>query len=291
MRLIIGANGLLGRRLGISFNNTKDAWIGTFNKRQEHGLLPLNITNPQDVEGFFLKIRPSTIFLCANLAGGVDFCEKNPDKGKYFYLEGTKLIGSNAQKTGATLIFISTDYIFDGTKGPYKEDDHPNPLNVYGRLKLEAEEWIRKNLKKYIIVRTTNVYGWDPQTVTPNYMMQLYRCLKQGNPFSAASFLWGNPTYAPDLAQAIAELVRKNANGTFHIVGKSLSNRYEWALKACKAFRLDASLISEIKEPSLNMVPRPLKSNLNTDKFRKMFSTVLHNLDQGLELMRNEILQ
>lgn len=289
MYLIIGASGLLGKQISLLFTKNNSNWIGTFNKRQKPGLLPLDITESARVQDFFLKIKPSYVFLCANLTGGVDFCEKNPEIGKRFYIEGTKLVGKNCLNCGSTLVFISTDYVFDGAGGPYRENDNKSPLNIYGRLKLEAEEWIQANLKKYIIIRTTNVYGWDPQTITPNYMMQLYRSLERKAPFNAASFLWGNPTYAPDLARAAIELAENNAAGIFHVVGKTFINRYDWAIKACKVFNMDSSLIKEIKEPSSNMIPRPLKSNLDTKKFISMYTTELHDLDHGLELMKNEI--
>jgi len=288
MYLIAGANGLLGNRLAAALEKRKIAWQGTYCRRPAPGLLPLDITDPGSVDGFFSKSRPEAVFLCANLAGGVDFCQKNPQIGRKFYVDGTKAVAAKAKDAGAVFVFVSTDYVFDGTKGPYREDDRSCPLNLYGGLKLEAEEWIKSNLKDYLIVRTTNIFGWDPQTVTPNYMMQFYRSLKQGNAFNAPSFLWGNPTYAPDLAEAIFELTEKKARGLFHVVGSSFINRYDWAVQAAKIFGFDVSLVKEVKEPAPNMIPRPLRSNLDSSKFRSLYKTPLRDVTQGLESMRKE---
>jgi len=286
--LIIGANGLVGRRLGRFFSERGDSWMGTRNKRGETGLLELDITDSAGLAALFFRVSPRAVFACANLAGGVDFCERNPEAAAAFHLEAVKNLGGFCGDKRSTLFFISTDYVFDGTKGPYKEDDEANPLNVYGKLKLEAENWIKTNLDRYVIVRTTNIYGWDPLTATPNYMMQLYRTLTSGKVFDAPSFLWGNPTYVGDLALALAELLDKGANGVYHIVGSSFINRFEWAIEACGVLEFDRSMVREIKNPPQTMIPRPLKSNLDTSKFGRAFKTVLHDSRTGLKFFKSD---
>ncbi|MFA5317250.1 MAG: sugar nucleotide-binding protein, partial [Dehalococcoidales bacterium] len=198
--LVIGANGLVGRRVLSMLKAKGKSVSGTYNRRAEGGLIPLDITDAASLRRIFKDLAPRQVYLCANLSGGVDYCEKNPAQARRFYYDATVNVGNLCGGSGASLIFISTDYVFDGANGPYKEEDGKDPLNLYGKLKLEAEEWIRGNLEKHIIARTTNVFGWDPQTVTPNYVMNLYRTLKSGKPFNAPSYLWGNPTYAGDLA-------------------------------------------------------------------------------------------
>lgn len=287
--LVIGANGLVGRRIGNILSGRKIDWMGTCNKRNEDGLRQLDITDSSALAAIFQESAPKVVFLCANLAGGVDFCEKNPKAAEDFYLNAVKGLGKLCRGCGVSLVFISTDYVFDGTGGPCKEEDRKNPLNLYGRLKLRAEDWIQENLKEYVIVRTTNVFGWDPLTVTPNYMMNLYRTAKAGKPFNAPSFLWGNPTYAGDLALALIELSSKKAFGVFHVVGSSFVNRFNWALEACNALGLDRGLVKEVKDPPANIVPRPLKSWLSTEKFRSSYETVLHDLNTGLGYISEEM--
>jgi dTDP-4-dehydrorhamnose reductase len=174
--------------------------------------------------------------------------------------------------------------VFDGKNAPYNEEDKTNPLNLYGKLKLDSEKWITNQVSKQLIVRTTNVFGWDPKTATPNYMMNLYRAIEENKQFNAPSFLWGNPTYVDDLSSAIIELCEKEMTGIFHVVGSSFINRYDWALKACEIAGWNKSLIKEIIDAPENMVPRPLKSNLSTDKFRNLCKTKLNDVNKGLEL-------
>ncbi len=289
--LVIGANGLLGRKVVQVLTSGNIDWIGTYNNRPEEGLIRLDVTDQQQLSNTLSEISPDAIFNLSNLAGGVDFCENNAEKATGFHFEPNKIIAEHCKRTKIPMVYISSDYVFDGTKPPYKEDDKPNPLNLYGKLKLQTEDYIRKTLQDFLIIRTTNIYGWDPKTVTPNYMMGLYKTIKDGRNFNAPSFLWGNPTYAGDLASAIVELYQKKAKGVYHVCGSSYVTRYEWAKEACRILGLDEKLLNEVKEPSANSssVPRPLKSCLSIDKFRETYKTTLHDLTGGLSQMKSNM--
>jgi dTDP-4-dehydrorhamnose reductase len=289
--LVIGANGLIGQRISRVLDERGISWAGTCHRRPAAGLVACDIANPDDVRRLAGSLRPQVVFHCANLAGGVDFCESHPDAASAFHGDATRRLGSWCAQIGATLVFFSSDYVFDGTQPEYREEDAPNPLNIYGRLKLDAERWIQAHLGAFVILRTTNVFGWDPQTATPNYIMAMYGALKRGQPFRAPSFLWGTPTYVGDLAEAAVELIDRGARGVFHVVGSSFVSRFQWALEACRILELDASLVEELAQPSPQMVPRPLRSRLCTDAFTRRYETPLHDATSGLELMKEDALQ
>lgn len=280
--LILGATGLVGRAIGRQLND-KCEWSGTYFRRWESGLLKLNVTSADSLREVFDRVRPSYVINCTSLAGGVDFCESNPKLATQLYLGANILAGGLCNEYDARMVLISTDYVFDGKNTPYQEDDKPNPLNVYGRLKLEAEQWLRSHVFKHTIVRTTNVFGWDPETVTPNYMMSLYRAIKANKQFRAPSFLWGNPTYVDDLASAIIELCSTKIDGVFHVVGSSFISRFDWAIKACQATGWDESLVVEVSNIPDNTAPRPLRPNLDTRKFRRLCQTKLSSVDDGIK--------
>ncbi|MFC1941146.1 SDR family oxidoreductase [Chloroflexota bacterium] len=286
--LVLGANGLIGRVVGKQLEG-KCKWFGTYYKREEPGLINIDITSDDSLKEIYDEVKPDCVINCANLAGGTDFCESHPDLAERFHLKANISIGELCEKHDARMVLISTDYIFDGENPPYQEDDEPNPLNAYGRLKLEAEKWLINNVTKHTIVRTTNVFGWDPNTVTPNYMMNLYRAIKDNKQFRAPSFLWGNPTYVGDLASAIIELCSIEMNGVSHVVGSSFINRYEWTIKACRIADWDKSLVVEVNNIPDNVVPRPLKSNLDTRKFRSLCQTKLRNVDDGIKAFLEEM--
>jgi dTDP-4-dehydrorhamnose reductase len=288
--LVLGANGLVGSRLGAALTGRSLPWLGTCWPGPVEGLRPLDITDAGAVASWLEEIRPGVVYHAANLAGGVDFCESHPRQAAAFHLEATSRLGDLCARLGATLVFISTDYVFDGTSGPYREDDPKNPLNHYGRLKLAAEEWLGQHLERRVIARTTNVFGWDAATKTPNFVMGMYRALSEGRGMKVPSFLWGNPTAVGDLAEALVELATREAFGVYHLVGSSFLNRLEWARRACAVLELDATLLTEVAEPPAGMVPRPLRSWLATDRFRNAFTTPLHDVEFGLACMRRDML-
>ena len=282
--LIFGGNGLLGKSFMELFNYSKNYSVKSTSRSPTKDQITCDILDKKSIEKCFRKTTPDIVINCTNLAGGVNFCEKNPDISNKFHFEANKNISSLAKKYNSTFVLISTDYVFDGKKGPYKEDDPKNPLNVYGHHKLAAENWISKNIEHYIIARTTNVFGWDPTTKTPNFVMQLHFNLTKGKTVKVASFLKGNPTYVDDLTKTISKLIELDKSGIYHIVGSSNIDRYSWALKFCELFSFDKSLITEIKEIPNGMTPRPLISNLATDKLNNDIGHYLSPVDKGLQL-------
>jgi dTDP-4-dehydrorhamnose reductase len=287
--LILGANGLIGQRFVRLCKEKGIDYVGTRYTREGEGLIPFNQLEFARIPVFFDEVSPTVVVNSIGLAGGVNFCEENPGIGRKYHVDATKVMVDWCRKTGAVFVYISTDYVFDGKNPPYKEDDKTNPLNLYGELKLEGEQYIRANLERYVIARTTNVYGWDPETRTPNFLMYLYQTLAEGKSFKAPSFLRGNPTYVRDLAKAILELIDKKKYGLFHIVGSGYINRYDWAIKFCQLAGLDREKIIEVKNPPEDIVPRPFESNLNTGKVRKILETKLHGIDEGLQLLLEEM--
>ena len=213
--LIFGGNGLVGQSFKKLFNQSGDFRIYITSRTPKKGDIYCDILNDYNIKSCFNKTSPDIVINCTNLEGGVDFCEKNPKLSKRFHLETNKKLGLLAQQNKAIFILISTDYVFDGTEGPYKENDIKNPLNTYGRHKLEAEHWIEKNNINFIIARTTNVCGWDPYTKTPNFLMQLYFNLSKGKSCSVPSFLFGNPTYVDDLTSSIYDLLKLKKTGIY----------------------------------------------------------------------------
>lgn len=287
--LIIGADGLIGRACSQEIGKGHN-WIGTsYPEKELQGFTSLDITSSCEIERVFKRVKPTCVVHCANLAGGLDYCEKRPDLAKKFHFEGTVNIGRQCLEYKSKLVFISSECVFDGKRELYKEEDDVNPLNVYGKWKAESEKWIRQNLKDYIIARTMSVYGWDPKTVTPNAIMKVYFSILKKEEISISAFRRGNPTYVKDLAKAIAELALAESRGIFHIAGRSFVGRYEWLKKACDVLGWDASFLIPRKEPLTNNILRPLRVNFNTDKFQSEFTVKLHNLEESLNLLKQDV--
>ena len=284
--LIFGGNGLVGKSFKELFDQVGNFKTYITSRTPENNEIVCDIFDNESIKSCFKTSSPDIVINCTNLAGGVDFCENNLELSKKFHFEATKKISTLAEQYNASFVLISTDYVFDGTKGPYKENDTKNPLNSYGKHKLQAEQWIEKNNKNYVIARTTNVCGWDPNTKTPNFLMQLYFNLTKGETCYVPSFLRGNPTYVNDLTSAIYDLLKLRKIGIYHIVGKSNIDRYSWALKFCTNLDFDKNLIKEIKIVPDNITPRPLTSNLDTEKLKKHLGYKLSTVDQVLDMFK-----
>lgn len=288
--LILGANGLIGGQFVKLCNEKGLDYVGTRYSRAEGEFREVNFQEPGMLEAVLDEVSPSVVVNCVNLAGGVNFCEENPGLARTLHVDSVKVLVDWCVRKGTAFVFFSTDYVFDGKNPPYREDDETGPLNLYGKLKLESELYIKEKMERYIIARTTNVFGWDPDTPTPNFLMYLYQTLGEGKPFKVPSFLYGNPTYVGDLVLSVHELLENGNFGLYHIVGSGYIDRYDWALKFCDMAGLDREKIVEVKEPPKRMVPqRPLLSHLNTERVSKVIKTKLHGVDEGLQLLVNQM--
>lgn len=289
--MILGANGLIGRQFARLCDEQNIPWVGTRYSREANGLIHFDLMELDRMPAVLDDVSPTVLINATGLAGGVNFCQDNPGTGTVYHVESTKVMADWCKKNNAAYAFISTDYVFDGKNPPYKENDPVNPLNLYGKYKLQAEQYIRTHLERYVIARTTNVFGWDPLTQTPNFLMFLFQTLAQKDTMKVPAFLYGNPTYAGDLAAGITDLIQKENFGLYHIVGPENINRYHWATLCLEMSGLTGKTLERIDTPPPNMVPRPLHSNLDTTKFQQASKVKLHNVRQGLEIFVSHLNQ
>lgn len=283
--LILGANGLIGQAVVRQCHAQGIEYIGTrYSRGGDDEYVVFDQLRLDRIPSFFKEHSPDVVFNAIGLAGGVNFCEQNPDTGRKYHVDATREMVKWCADNNAAFAFISTDYVFDGKNPPYKEDDRTNPLNAYGKLKLEAENIIAEHLKKYVIARTTNVFGWDPGTVTPNFLMHVIQTLEKQDSIKVPSFLYGTPTLVDDLAAGMMDLLTSQRYGLYHIVGPGYINRCDWTKKMLEMAGMTNKIIEEIKLPPPGMVPRPLLSHLDNGKFRAASGVNMHDVDEGLRV-------
>jgi|GEM_PF-111651 UDP-galactopyranose mutase len=283
--LITGASGFIGNRF-IKRAVPNVLWIGSYFSNKKNGLHFLDMTDKGSTFAFFKKHRPESVIHCAALPD-VNYSETDKEKARLLNFTGTKNIADACKKFSVKMVFLSTDFIFDGTSGPYPENAKPHPLNYYGKLKLESEEYIKKNLSNHLIIRTTNVYGYDPES--KNFAMGVIRALEQGRAFHAAADQYGNPTHVDDLVSAVCSLIRENKNGTFNAAGPDYINRHEFALMISKTFGLDKSLIMPMPTSMLGQAAlRPKYGGLKNTKAKRMGIKFM-NAKKGLLYMKKEM--
>ena len=283
--LVIGASGLLGVHIAREFGRA-GAVVGTYHRRAVEGLTPLDAADRDAVLRLAQTLRPSVVCYAAALRD-VQLCEREPERTRAVNVDGVRHALDAAREVNATFVYFSSDYVFDGESGPYAEDAEPRPVNEYGRQKAECESLICQAWDDHLIARVSTVYGWPASGASDeNVATRVLRALRAGEPLDVPVQQVGTPTHAPNLAEALRELVKRGCRGTYHLVGNDRMNRYEFSLLVAEVFGLDRSLIAP--RPTLPGAAKwPLKVGLLNDKARAALRSVrLLGAREGLVAMR-----
>jgi dTDP-4-dehydrorhamnose reductase len=246
--LITGAGGQLGRDLLTAFPNDG-----------VHGLdhRGLDITERDAVGRAIGQVRPDWIINAAAF-NDVDGAEVAKEQAFAVNAMGAGTIAEAAQRAGARLIHISTDYVFDGTKGSaYIEDDLPNPLSVYGSSKLEGERRVFDSGARVCVLRTAWLYGVQGK----NFVKAIIDKARRGGSLEVVADQVGSPTYTADLADGIRRLVQTDVQGLFHVVNSGACSRFEFA-KEILGGSVEVRPITTVE--AHRRAPRPANSSLTS---------------------------
>lgn len=272
--LITGANGLLGQKLVrqiIEENVFEAIPSGLGESRLPEDLkiqnwLTLDIQNRDQVMAEIGKMKPDYIINTAAMTN-VDQCESKKEACKELNIEAVKHLVEACEKYEAHLIHLSTDFIFDGENGPYREDATPNPVNFYGWTKLEAENVIQKSSIKWSIVRTVLVYGIANDMSRSNIILWVKDSLEKGETLQLVNDQIRTPTLAEDLANGCLLIAQKQAVGIYNISGKDVLTPYEMAMQTAAYFGLDKTKIKETDSHSFTQdAERPMKTGFIIEK-------------------------
>jgi len=232
--------------------------------------------------------KPDIIIHTAAI-GDVDKCEVERELAWKVNVEATLALIKGALKHNAYFLYLSTDYVFDGERGLYREGDVPNPINYYGLTKLLAENIVRAGLEKFSIVRTSNIYGFG--LGRKNFARVVIEFLSKGERVRALTDQWLSPTLNTLLAKAVRELVEINHIGIIHVAGERI-NRYDFAKAIAKKFGFNENLIEPIIMKDLQFkAKRPRDSSLDVSKARSILRTDFYTLKNALEVFYREWLE
>lgn len=265
-----------------------------------------------DKQAVFEKISSSDANLVIHMAAktNVDGCEADKERDKEILgfkdieekekawaaektawavnVLGTQNIVEACQKANKKIVYISTDFVFDGTKKSYTETEKPNPINWYAKTKYEGEKLIQNSGLDFIIARIA--YPYRAIFKRNDFVRNLIELLDK---HQKLNMVWDHimvPTFIDDVANALDVLIRMNQRGIFHVVGSEKISPYEVALKICEVFSLDSSVISKTtrREYFAGKAPRPFCLYLKNDKIIKLGIEML-TFDQGLREVKNQL--
>jgi dTDP-4-dehydrorhamnose reductase len=233
--------------------------------------------------GKIVKLEPRIIIHAAGYTD-VDECEINKDLAWETNSNGTKHMAKAAAELQATLLYISTDYVFDGTKKePYLESDRPNPLNIYGKSKLSGENFVQKICPKFFIIRTSWLYSNSGKNFV-NTILELAKVKKE---IKVVNDQIGSPTYANDLANAIKRFMSIGSYGIYHASGEGECSWYDFALEIIKIAGYDAKVIPICTSDIARPANRPHYSALRNSKLADLSITMRPWKDALLEFFKN----
>ena len=244
--LVIGASGFIGRyvmrRLGASPDHDVS---GTYWSRPAaddgNTWHQVELTDTPALERLFERVRPHLVIHLAAMAD-VGTAEREPERATAVNVAATATIARLCEQHGSRLIFVSTEYVYDGEGGPYREDRTPGPNTHYGRTKWEAEQEVAWETEAWSIVRTSIVYGW-PEPGQRNFAPWLIENLRNGRPYLAPADVMRTPVYVEHLVDGIARMVGLDCPGILHIAGRDWVSMHEFAAAIANAFDLDANLV------------------------------------------------
>lgn len=247
-----------------------------------------DVADFKQVSRIFGRHRPWLALNSAALTN-VDACEENSKKARAVNARGAYNIAQAAGKYNSIVVQISTDYVFSGRKDrPYQENDPAHPVNIYGKTKLEGERLLRKTVKKYIIIRTSWLFGKGKD----NFINNIIKRSQKEKVLRIASDKYSSPTYTLDLAQAIAEIInildsfayQDRAYGTYHISNAGYCSWYEYAKVILKSAKITRVKLEPIKMGQINFkAKRPVFSALDNTKYARLTGKPLRKWQEAVK--------
>lgn len=280
--LVVGASGMLGYDVQAALDHAGIRF-------EAHRSKEMDVTDPVAVRETLLRLRPSVVINTAAFTD-VDGCESMVELASAVNARGPENLARACGETAAFLVHVSTDYVFEGSKGtPYTEEDPLRPLGVYGRSKAEGERLVREILSDaHCIVRSQWLFGRHGKNFVEAILGQAERTRR----LRVVNDQYGSPTYTPDLAAALVTLARQRAGGTFHVTNAGVTT---WHGFACRIVQLAGGpdvTVEEITSQELGRpAPRPAYSVLDNRKFFRQAGYALRHWDEALQdylALRNE---
>lgn len=291
---VTGSNGFVGSHVVkhlleegfdvVASSRSKD--LSDFQSYKNYRFLQVDITDPFALQDAFELVKPNVVVHCAAMSKP-DECELNQADAYAMNVEATVQLLLNAADYKSHFVHLSTDFIFNGEDGMHNEDDEPDPLSYYGRTKLEAEEAVKEYEYDWTIVRTVFVYGKTLHG-RDSFIAMIEKKLKNNEPYKVVNDQERTPTYAPDLAKGISEIIKRKATGVFHLCGKDVLTPFQMAIKTSEILgignhQLTSVTCKEFKE----IAKRPLKSGLSIEKAGRELGYEPLSFEDGLKKTLN----
>ena len=290
--LITGSNGLLGQKIvKLCVEQELDFYATSIGENRNSDCpndkyMGVDIAQRVSVFELMKTIKPTHVIHTAAITN-VDYCELNPEECQLVNVAGTENLVDAANEVKACFQFLSTDFVFDGQKGNYREEDEVNPLSVYARSKVEGENLVRnKSAFGWSIVRTIIVYGIGNNLSRSNLIVWAKNSLEKGTEMNIIDDQFRAPTYAEDLAKGCLNIIEKNELGIFHLCGPETMSIYEIVGRIAKYYKYNMSSVNRVSSATLNQpAKRPPKTGFDLAKAQSKISYSPMTIEESLDYM------
>jgi dTDP-4-dehydrorhamnose reductase len=294
--LITGSNGLLGQKLLHKLRQDSSVELIAASKGENrvsekngYSYFDLDITNNDAVVQIIAAQKPQVVINTAAMTN-VDLCEVEKKACDALNVDAVKYLADACEKIDAHLIQISTDFIFDGENGPYKEEDKPNPLSYYGLSKLKSEQVLQAHSVKWTVLRTIIVFGVGENLSKGNIVLWAKGALAKGDPLNIIDDQFRAPTLAEDLADICILAAKKKAFGIFNASGKDIMSIYEIVERIAKHYGNSTENLNKISTATLNQTAgRPPRTGFILDKSRNELGYKPHSFEECLTIIDQQL--
>jgi dTDP-4-dehydrorhamnose reductase len=249
-----------------------------------------DLSKDSEVKKLFAECKPEVVIHCASMTN-VDECETEKAKALMLNVNATEHITKYSKQHNTKIIFVSTSFVFDGSKKAYVETDAPHPMNHYGQTKLMAEKVVQASEQPFLILRTDQPYGPVGDHKKPNFVTTTLHKLEAGSKFQIFSDWFNNPTYIPDFVDCAIALLEKEKTGIYHVIGPDFISRTDWAALIATIFGKDKKLIEGVKSDASKVPAKRPNANLSNKKAEKDSGIKFRSVQEGIKQMKPSMIK
>ena len=286
--LVTGSAGLVGQQVVKDLSKSNQVFSCYNESKPEYGdSVKMDLKNYEMVSSILTEIKPDVVIHLGAMTG-VDLCEKEKTSASEINTKATEIIAKECSKLNSFLVYVSTDYVFDGNFGMYKEDDVANPLGFYGKSKLEGEKAVQNFSTNWCIARTSTPFGLHP--TKKSFPMWVIENLQKQKQIDVLIDQFTSPTYVPNLSRMLIEISERHITGIIHAAGASKISRYQMASMVSDKLNLDGTLLKQISMNKMKWVAqRPKDSSLDVSRASSILNEKPQKIDQSLNLFIDEM--
>ena len=279
---------MVGRQVVNDLSKSHEVFSCYNKSKPEYGnAIKMDLLNHETISNVLFEIKPDVVIHLGAMTG-VDLCEKEESMAFDVNTKSTQIIAQQCSILNTFLVYVSTDYVFDGNSGMYYEDSIPNPLSIYGKSKLEGEKMIQTFSSDWCIARTSTPFGLHP--TKKSFPIWVIENLQKQKQIDVLTDQFTSPTYVPSLSRMLIEISERHLNGIIHAAGASKISRYEMAQMISEKLGLDGKLLKEVSINDLKWeAPRPKDSSLNVSKAISILNHKPQKIDYNINNFIDEI--